>query len=416
MKGLLSFLLVWSFGAGAAEYQVLTESTSPRVLRQAAADAGTTPKNAVLLSPSIFEGSPPHLLAVNKVEKCPSEPKALADPGGQLKSIRGAINYGQFREALDLVELGRRGIVCSPEPVSPSFGSKLFYLQGVAHLGLGDEAKAIESLRSAVDYDRLLTWDVSFNPAGVPLLERARADRNQEGSAVLRIVRSPAPGVIRIDGKALPQDTTAARLGPGLHLVQLSEPAFSAWVELGDSGEGALVLPDASFSSLIGGVSDAEARTVLGLLLWATIGPDRRVIVPGDEGSWMTMTGDSEWFSLPVQKANEPSSLRPMDEKLKLAGGGTLLLTGTFAAISLGRASTYAEEANNATDGSAQQDSIHLFETWNRRWVTSAGITLAGAAALGASIILDREPKAVVTARWIPGDEPGACVAVTGSF
>jgi len=191
LKRLLPFVFFFSFSAAAAEYQVLTGSDSPRVLRRAAADAGTSAKNVAPLAPSIFDAPAPHLLGVDKVERCATKPAALEDPAVQLTSIRGALNYGEFQEALDLVVLGRQGIVCSPDPVSRSFGSKLFYLQGVAHLGLGDPAKATASFRSAVDYDPLLTWDLSFNPAGAPLLEKAREERAGGGGATLRVIRSP---------------------------------------------------------------------------------------------------------------------------------------------------------------------------------------------------------------------------------
>jgi len=217
----------------------------------------------------------------------------------------------------------------------------------------------------------------------------------------------------------LSEDTTTLKLVPGLHLLKVSEPALSVWVELGDASRAALVVSDASHASIVGQVSEPEAQEVLGLLLWAKIGPDRQVIVPSDAGAWLTTTGSESWVLLSAVEDKTSVPSRSLDEKLQVAGGGTLLVAGTFAAISLRQAATFADQANNATDGRAQQEAISSFQAWDRLWVSTAGISLVGAAALGAGVVLDHTvegAKSTVSARWIPGSSPGALVAVTGSF
>ncbi len=352
--------------------------------------AGDTETAAELLQPvdlpALLTENAPLTVSGGALVACATEATRWGDLGGAVKQAEGDLAYAEYPEALISLAPAVAGVACLQTPAGSAEIARVFYLQGMAHLGAGDTEAASAAYSQALLFQPTLAWDDDFEPSGRDVFDAARKTLSEQSRASLTIAPLAPPVRLWID--AQPAIASPVTLPPGRHHVQLARaadgPRETFWLTLDASADATLLAPAALPVNLTVWVDDPIRRAELALLLSAVLEPDVAALIPTDQITWELTAPDRTW----QERTAAPTCTLPC--AAKWTGAALAAGTGVWAAIAFGQAAAAAAVVNEATTGAAQQAALVDFEAADQRWIRARTAATAGVVVFGAAFTWDR--------------------------
>jgi hypothetical protein len=286
---------------------------------------------------------------------------------------------------------------------------RLYFLEGIAAHGSGDEGRARSAFSSALVFDPDLTWDDYFPPDAKPLLDEARSNRDPEARASLSVVPAPDAGALWIDGRIANESTPV----PGDHVVQILAGQVRTFFVTLPAGEGnVLIIPDALGNERADWVEDASTQADISTVLSSHLEADTPLYFSTPDGVWKMTVGGDAWEFLEitgelVTSADLPSGTAsgplPLSQTAIMGGAVVFGSGAALAGASFFKGRQVETKAHHTTDWTQYYKLEDQYRDWQSRLVIGEAVALAGLLLVGTGYGLDALSDTQVMPWFGPG-------------
>jgi hypothetical protein len=326
------------------------------------------------------------------LKACEGNPTTLEELHALEEQIEGMVGYMEFENALASLGHATASLACLRDRMDEEVAPRLYFLEGIAAHGSGDEDRARRAFATALVFDPELVWDDYFPPDAKPLLDEARSQRDPEARASLKIYPTPGAGALWIDGRVA-DDLNPV---PGDHVVQVLAGRMRTFlVSLPAGTENVLTIPDALDNERADWVEDDSVRFDVSMVLTSHLEADSLYFSTPD-GVWKITVGDWPWESLEitgelVTSANLPTpAASPKFSKAATMGGAVVFGSGAaLAGASFFKGRQVETKAHYTTDWTTYYELEDQYRDWQSRLVIGEAVAVAGLLLVGTGYGLD---------------------------
>ncbi|MEL6345909.1 MAG: hypothetical protein AAFV53_22550 [Myxococcota bacterium] len=230
--------------------------------------------------------TPPRIIGGGVLRYCARDATEMVDIRNEV--IRAEAKWREVDPtgAMDHLDLAVSKAGCLTELIEPTVFARMFLLRGSLLAMDGRTEDALAEMRSAIAFQRNLSWDVGFPVEGEPLFEEARAAGT---SLAITVEPGPSNAGPWIDGQTITEAdaVNGVQVGRGLHLIQTASTSGfrSAWLVA--EGDAVLVLPERYRSPVLAAMHSAEKHDAVSALVRAAIEDFQAAYVMGQGGMWL---------------------------------------------------------------------------------------------------------------------------------
>ena len=330
------------------------------------------------------------------LKACEGNPTTLEGLNTLEEQIEGMVGYMEFENALTSLGHATDSLACLRDRIGEEVAPRLYFLEGIAAHGSGDEDRARRAFATALVFDPELLWDDYFPPDAKPLLDEARSQRDSDARASLTIYPTPGAGTLWIDGRVA-NDLSPV---PGDHVVQVSAGRMRTFlVNLPAETDNLLVIPDALGNERADWVEDPSAQFDVSMVLLTHLDEDTPLYFSTPDGVWrMTVGMGQAWEFLEVTgelvtSADLPTSTASSSFQFSRAatmGGAVVFGSGAaLSGASLFKGRKLEAQAHNTTDWTRYYELEDQYQSWQSRLFVGEAVALAGLLLVGAGYGLD---------------------------
>ncbi len=350
------------------------------------------------------------------LKACDGNPTTLEGLNTLKEQIEGMVGYMEFENALTSLGHATASLACLRDRLDEEVAPRLYFLEGIAAHGSGDEDRARRAFAAALVFDPELVWDDYFPPDAKPLLDEARSQRDPEAHANLSIVPAPDAGALWIDGRI----ANDLNLVPGDHVVQILAGRLHTFlVSISTGTDNVLIIPDALGNERADWVEDASAQSDVSTVLASHLEADTPLYFSTPDGVWKMAVGGGAWESLEitgelVTSADLPTGTASSSAKFSKAatmGGAVVFGSGAaLAGASFFKGRQVANQAHTTDDWTRYYELEDQYKNWQGRLLVGEAVALAGLLMVGTGYGLDGLSNTGV-APWF-GPEGGGLLLV----